>query len=217
MRENVLYQPRVEEKSPVITPQQESANDSVYSKEQENSSQVTETIIADDKFTESRLTKEDFREEIIMARKLTGSAQNLEKEVIIADEAFAKPVAFEDASKHRLTRADFTKEAIEHARELKGITPRLQLGSEYPEHVKIERALRVNETDEEKKTEEVFPPVEPRDTSPLETKRLSRSDFPGTGSAEMPPLVFKKEETLPERKNFFKRFLPNFVSRYFSR
>ena len=112
MRENVLYQPPVEEKSPAMTSKRESANDSVYPKEQENSSQVTETIIADDQFTEPRLTGEDFREEVIMARKLTGSADALSNEIIIADEALAKSVGFENESKPRLTRADFTKEAI---------------------------------------------------------------------------------------------------------
>jgi|GEM_PF-6013343 len=214
MKENIVYKPVLENSSP-FTPKKKSANDSLYGDFTETGS--TETIVADEALQPQRLTREDFTEEAIKARKqlkveaipFVVPEGNMER--IVADEAFANTVS------PRLTREDFSQQAIEKAHDARGIAPKEKLGSQYPGYWKIGSEITVAGSQEEKKMD-VLPGVpDQSNTASLETKRLTRSNFPGTGSAEMPELVFKKTENVaPKKKSFSKRLIPNFVSKYFS-
>ncbi len=188
MKENLHYRPKDSE-TPQILVSTESANDPVFGDEfNENDYIITETIIADDEFAKPpRLTRENFNEEAIIARKKS-LEQNSPKvevtpitETIIADEQFNQH--------RRLTREDFTPEAIERARLGHNIAGNLQTKSVHADQ-------EVSKAQPEK-------------------PRLTRADFPGTGSAKMPELVYKKDFFPAPKKSLFRRMIPNFISKWF--
>ncbi len=208
MKENLKYKPTEYEK-PEITVEKVSANDPIYGEDDfvVGDYIIAETIVADDEFAKPpRLTREDFSEEAIIARKKAALNNNPQIEVkpiietVIADDSFNQH--------RRLTREDFTPEAIMRA---KGeVIPKVETTQksepiQYPEYFKIEKNLRVNEIPSAQVIDEPLPTP----------KRLTRADFPGTGSAKMPELVYKKDFIPAPKKSFFRRIIPNFISKWF--
>jgi hypothetical protein len=199
MKESTLYK-LSPKRFPEYTPKIKSADKPVYDRPLDFPQDASvETVIADDEFAPPRLTRQDFEAAAIIARKKQNvdSGSNVPVtgfplidakniETVIADDEFAPP---------RLTRQDFTEESIEKAR------------------ARLSMAYKGEEDSESLLADSS---VEMAGVSVPEKLRLTREDFPGTGSEKMPKLVFKKKDSVSgEKKSFFKRLLPSFIAKRF--
>lgn len=180
---------------------------------------VTETIEMDEVLkpipvviepTFPRLTREDFSEQAIMAKKL--AAQANAKPAVGTPSSFTRfkesdveKIDMTDAlSKPRLTRNDFTPEGIARARKLaQGESP--ESINRLPDHLKIEDNLRVPN---QAPSKQGFSPTIPNNNvRTIPTNKIAEG---------VPETIYKiKPEPAPAKKGFFSRLVPKFISRFF--
>ncbi len=226
MRENIQRK-NFEEPKPPIEEQEltfETFNQTIGSANEPNYLIPDETIVVDDVLSEIKLTRADFDEEAVILRKIAQgtSAKNPTPDAvgrnILANmpnkmnstEYDTETIVVDDVLSKRLSRADFTPAAIEKAR-LKNnnyISAEEKFNPTIPDHQLIEKNLRVGGSE---KSNLSVPDYQPHNT------KLTRKDFPGTGSAVMPELVFKKNFPAAPKKSFLGRLVPKFISKFFSK
>ncbi len=261
MKENLQYKPKDSEIPPISVPT-ESANDSVYGKEfNETNYIITEVIIADNEFARKELQDQERPEQNNQSTPVDNIAnsptkpnpqypdylkieKNLRNDAIPTAHVINEP----QPEKTKLTRADFPGTGSAQMPELvykknffpapKSMFQKLvstlfvedtftskatkekhqpnqpvaQKAEAYPrpqtkgfEHKNVQENFRTNEIP----TADVI--NEPKPEKP----RLTRADFPGTGSAQMPELVYKKNFFPAPKKSLLRRMIPNFISKWF--
>lgn len=246
MRENLAYNSEpIKKDSPDETKYLEGVNDPVF----DYRIGKVEQIVFDQDYApkaEKRLTREDFEEKAIIARKIkiipeAGDilAQPLvsveDIETIVVDDALAQKAA----PKPLLTRANFSKEAIERLRNGDGQT---ELGSNYERYDQIDPRLVVK-NENKPATEKVYfpnglemnldpvPIVADESFMQLRPKPLTREDFTDAGisnariqagahkktfypPANAVPIKFSPA-AIPPKKSFFSKLVPKFISKFF--
>jgi hypothetical protein len=180
---------------------------------------VTETIVVDDVLKptpvviESKyppLTREDFSEQAIIAKKLALLAEadtttkSISKFPQFKEADIQKIDMTEALNKPVLSRYDFTPQGIAEARKkAQGINPESR--NKLPDHLKIEASLRANDN---VSSDQGFAP-----TIPNYNQETSRSNAHNTA---VPKSLYKiKPEPKPVKKSFFSRLVPKFISRFF--
>lgn len=246
MRENLAYNSEpIKKDSPGETNYLEGVNDPVFDY---RIGKVEQTVSDQDYApkTEKRLTREDFEEKAIIARKIkiipeAGDifSQPLvsveDMETIVVDDALVQ----KPAPKPLLTRADFSKEAIER---LRNGGSQSELGSNYQKFDQIDPRLMVKNENKEPIEKSYFPGVAEADLDlvPIvadesfakpKPKPLTRENFTDAGisnariqagahkktfypPANAVPIKFSPA-AIPPKKSFFGKLVPKFISKFF--